>query len=326
MPLSFFALQARPFAVLALLPASIAGCITPMKVAPVAVERHEWTTSGPDGKQLLTRHFDICTTVRDPVLRDALPDFLETAFAEYARLIPLGSGDVRRLTVYLFDTRQEWVRFTKRFAPAQSYTYLHIHAGGYTDYQTATAVTFDLGRDNTLSLLAHEGFHQYVARYRTEPLPPWLNEGLACQFEAFTLTGPRPTFTPRKNLIRLAALREALATPAGLIPLPELLRMDAGRAVRQVGTTPQPYYAQIWSTVLYLRDRSCPYAAGFRSLLADAGTPRLTTAIRAYCAATPGSETLSHAETAFRQYITPDLDEFTRNYHAFAEKLVHGAK
>ena len=312
-----------------------AGCASALQ-PPVAVERHTWTEPGPDGVQLLTPHFDIRTTVRDTLLREALPQFLETAFAEYARLMPTpadaapplskgGPGGVEfpRLPVYLFDTREEWAAFTRHFAPANAYTYLHIHAGGYTDHRTAASVTFDLGRDHTLSLLAHEGFHQYVARYRTQPLPSWLNEGLACQFETFTLAGDRPTFSPRNNLIRLGSLRDALTTPNGLAPLPELLRMNAGHAVRQTGASAPTYYSQLWSTVLYLRDSSCPYAAGFRSLLADAGTPRLAEAIQTYRATTPGTASLSNAEAAFRCYVTPNLDEFAARYRAFAEKLVH---
>lgn len=302
---------------------ALAGCTSAADPAAVAVQRHAWTQSSPDGVQLITPHFDIRTTVRDALLRETLPGFLEAAFAEYTRLLPPLKNDVSPLPVYLFDTREEWARFTRRFTPANAYTYLHIHAGGYTDHQTAASVTFDLGRDHTLSLLAHEGFHQYVARYRTQPLPPWLNEGLACQFETFTLAGDRPTFTPRNNLIRLSSLREALTAPNSLAPLPELLAMNAGHAVRQTGTPAPIYYAQLWSTILYLRDRSCPYAAGFRALLADAGTPRLADAVRTCRATTLGHANLSDAEATFHCYITPNLDEFAARYRAFAEKLVH---
>jgi hypothetical protein len=299
------------------------GCAALAPSAPVVVERQAWTEPGPDGLQLLTTHFDIRTTVRDTLLREALPEFLETAFAEYARLMPTPTGDFPRLPVYLFDTREEWARFTRRFSPADAQTYLHIHAGGYTDYRTAAAVAFDLGRDHTLSLLAHEGFHQYVARYRPLPLPAWLNEGLACQFETFALDGARPVFTPRRNLVRLGSLREALTPPNELAALPDLLRLNAGHAIRQTGPSAPTYYAQLWSTILFLRDCSCPYAAGFRSLLRDAGTPALAKALGDYRAKTPGCEKLSDAEVVFRCYITPNLDEFATRYRAFAEQLVY---
>lgn len=344
--LSFSPSPRRPLAALTLLLLATAACTSPTR--PIAVERRPWTEPGPDGLQFLTAHFDIRTTVRDTVLRDALPEFMETAFTEYTRLMPLpvesspplsrgesanaspsltkggpAEGDGARLPVYLFDTREEWARFTRHFTPADAQTYLHIHAGGYTDYRSCTAVTFDLGRDHTLSLLAHEGFHQYVARYRPVPLPAWLNEGLACQFETFILEGSHPTFSPRQNLIRLGSLREALTPPNQLASLSDLLRMHAGQAVRQTGPAAPVYYAQLWSTVLYLRDRSCPYAPGFRKLLQDAGTPALTQAIRDYRAQSPTAHGLSDAEVAFAAYITSDLQGFAARYRAFAEELVH---
>lgn len=300
-----------------------AGCSHSSPYRPVAVEQRPWTEPGVNGTEFVTEHFDIRTDIQDELLRQYLPAFMETAFAEYVRLVPPAKPDADRLAIYLFETRDEWARFTRRFAPTQADTYLHIHAGGYSDYRTATSVVFDLGRGRTLSLLAHEGMHQYAARYLPLPLPPWLNEGLACQFEAFTLEGDRPTFTPRRNLLRLDGLREALTVGNELIPMQDLLRMDAGEAVRKTGQSTRVYYSQLWSTVLYLREPGTPYSAGFRSLLADAGKPQLMTAVHAYRAATPGSDGLSDAEVAFMHYVTPDLDRFTADYREFAKGLVH---
>jgi hypothetical protein len=299
-----------------------AGCSRP-PLEPVQVERQEWTESGRDGVQLLSEHFDLRLTTRDEVLRDYLPTFLETAFAEYAQLMPPARNRDERLVVYLFETRPEWERFTRTFAPAQAHTYLHIHSGGYTDYATATAVAFDLGRDRSLSLLAHEGMHQYLARYFPVPVPSWLNEGLACQFEAFDIHRGRPVFTPRKNLFRLQALRDALGAGGGLIPPGDLLRMDAGEAVRQTIASPRVFYAQLWSMIYYLRQPGTPYSAGFRNLLADAGTPRLGIAVKGYRAATSDSDGLSDAEVVFRHYVTADLEAFMADYRAFAEQLAY---
>jgi hypothetical protein len=297
------------------------GCAPKAAPPPVRVEARPWPQGGPDGVELITDHFHLRLTARDPALRAVLPAFLEAAHGEYARIIPPTGPDPRRLPVYLFETRQEWVRFTRRFAPAQADTYLHIQAGGYTDQRTGIAAAFDISRDRTLSLLAHEGFHQYAALHLPEPLPAWLNEGLACQFEAFRLEGDRPAFTPRRNLLRLEALREALTLEEGFIPPARLLRMDAGQAVRDPGRSTRMFYAQLWSTVLYLREPSGPYARGFAALLADAGTPRLKAAIRARRLADPTAGSFSDPEIAFHCYITPDLDGFMAGYRAFAEAL-----
>ncbi len=334
-----------------------AGCARPAAPPTIQVESQEWQSpAGDKGVQLLTEHFDLRVTAADPLLREYLGPFMETAFSEYAKLVPpaanagelttdfgelsrakgrrhgeekpVNTGETpvpqpERLIVYLFDTRRQWAAFTAGAFPAQAYTYLHIQSGGYTDNPSAMAVAFDLGRDRTLSLLAHEGMHQYLARYFPEPVESWLNEGLACQWEAFDLHGNRPVFTPRRNFMRRNSLREALTTKAGLTPLPELFRMNAGHAIRQTGQPVRTYYAEVWSLVLFLREPAGGYADRFAALLADAGTPRLTVGVRAFRAATPDSQKLSDGEVIFRHYITEDLDGFMTQYTDFCRALVN---
>jgi len=305
--------------------AAAGGCALSAPPPPISVEQHEWTApDGSGGVRLLTEHFDLRVTAADPELRKYLGPFMETAFAEYCKLMPPPQEPSDRLAVYLFGTRQEWADFTRVSFPAQAHTYLHIHFGGYVDQPTATAVIHDIGRDHTLSLIAHEGFHQYLAGCFPEPVHPWLNEGLACQWEAFDLEGDRPVFTPRRNFLRRNSLREALATPNGLIRLPELLGMHAGEAVVQAGQPTRAYYAQVWSMVLLLRQGSGgKYADRFAKLLGDAGTKRLRIAIGGYRAATQEAEQLSDGEVIFRHYITEDLDGFMADYEAFARQLVY---
>lgn len=301
----------------------LAGC-GGNSAGPVEVAVHDWTSPvRTTGVQMLSDNYDIRTTVRDELLRDYLPTFMEGCYAEYATLIPpvRERGD-KRLIVYVFGTRPEWAAFTKGFAPRQAHTYLHIHSGGYMDHARATSVMFDIGRDRTLSLLAHEGLHQYLAKFLPEPVMPWLNEGLATQFEDFDLKGAWPVFRPERNLGRKNSLREALSLPDGLIELPLLLRMHAGDAVTRTGQPARAYYAQVWSTVLFLRNDG-RYREGFSRLLADAGTQRLRHSIGGYRAATPEAADMSDGEVAFRHYITEDLDAFFDAYKSFAQKLVY---
>ncbi|UCD28494.1 MAG: hypothetical protein JSV03_15655 [Planctomycetota bacterium] len=302
---------------------TINGCASWKPLEPVVYELQEWTSpEGITGVQLLTDHYDMRVTAKDELLRSYLPGFMETTFAKYCELMPPAGNNTDQLVIYLFDNRREWVNFTRIFAPQQAYTYLHIQSGGYTDYPSATAVIFDLGRDRTLSLMAHECFHQYVARYFPEPMPAWLNEGLATQWEAFDLKGDQPIYTPRKNYIRTNNLREALYH--GFIPWSEFLGMNAGHAVRKTGKDVRTYYAQVWSLILYLREGSDGmYADRLAVLLADAGTERQSIAIRAYRAATEGSENMSDGEALFRQYITDDFDTFTADYREYVRQLVY---
>lgn len=311
----------------ALIPATLwlTGCAAPERV-PVAVQEQEWTSpTGLKGVQLLTEHFDLRVTAQDAILREYLPTFMEEAFRQYAALLPPVRGSSERLTVYLFDNRDQWAAFTRGFSPEHADTYLHILSGGYTDHASATSVAYDLHRDRTLALLAHEGLHQHLARYFPEPVPAWINEGLATQFEQFELDGPFPQFTPRHNYFRRNNLRE-LVTEAhdGLIPLPDLLTMDAGQAVRGIRHGSRAYYAQIWSLALFLKDGPCPpeYQEGFGRLLVDLGTDRMRTAIRAQRVTTPDSDRLSDGEMLFRHYITEDLAAADGEYRAFAQALL----
>jgi len=255
------------------------GCISSRPDWPeIKVEQQEWISpTGRKGVQLLTEHFDIRVTSPDEKLRAYLGPFAETAFSAYSELMPTNEN-YERLVVYLFEVRPEWAAFTRMAFPARSQAYLHIHYGGYTDSASATCVMFDLGRDHTLSLMAHEGWHQYLAAYFTEPMPPWLNEGIATQFEGFDLDGDRPIFKSRENYGRRNHLRSAMSQEDGLIPLAELLRIHAGHAVTQ--KTKQPsltYYAQVWSLVLMLREGyDGRYADRFAQLLADIGGNHIT--------------------------------------------------
>lgn len=291
---------------------------------PVRVVEREWRSPvGTSGFELLTDHYTVRITSRDELLREAMPEFMETAYREYTRLIPpADEASDDPMMVYVFGRRQEWVLFTRQFAPGQADTYEHILSGGYMDHATATSVIWDVKRDYTLSLLAHEGLHQYLARHRPGPVPPWLNEGLATQFEDFDLVGFRPEFRPQRNLMRRGTLREALITPDDIIPLNRLLAMHAGEAIVQGGQGSRGYYAQVWALMLFLQDNR-NYRSGFSRLLTDAGTDRLRTNISAYRAATPAAADWSDGEVVFRHYLTEHLEDFADEFLAYARRLVY---
>ena len=299
------------------------GCAGPATAPDFRLQREEWRpAAGVSGVRLRTDHYDIRVTSADDLLCDYLPAFMETCHAAYRRAMPCERDGGPPLDIYVFRDRPQWAAFTRAFVPAQAHVYLHIQSGGYMDAPSATAVLWDIGRDKTLSLMAHEGWHQYVARNCPAPLPPWLDEGMATQWEAFDLDGDVPVFTPRRNLLRRNSLREALILENGLIPLPELLRMNAGEAVMRTGQTVRGYYAQVWSMVLMLREER-PYRDAFARLLADAGAGRTAAVVSAWKAASPEAAGMSPGEILFGRYITGDLEGFAAEYRDFARSLVH---
>lgn len=301
----------------------VVGCETPASAPAFSLAREDWGYAGAKGKRLTTDHFDVRTTLQDQVLVDVLPGFLEACYARYEGLVPPRSDAAGPLATYIFETRWQWSRFTDEFVPERARVYRNIQSGGYTDPPTATAVLYWLGRDRTLAVAAHEGWHQYVARTFPLPIPAWLNEGLATQMEAFQLYDGVPRFEPRKNYFRRNHLRTALIVKEkGLFDLSELLRMHAGDVLESPTRPTDTYYAQIWSLTLFLLEGpEKAYCEGFRTLLADAGTETMRVAVNAYRAATPAAANLSFGEVVFRRYITDDLDTFSAEYVQFAKDL-----
>lgn len=304
--------------------AAAAGCQPAPKAPAFELAREDWAFRDIKGHRFLTDHFEICTTLIDEQMIDALPAFLEACHRRYDELLGPRGAKGNRLTTYVFHTRPQWWDFTQEFAPREAPVYQYITNGGYTDQATGAAVLYWIGRDNTLAIAAHEGLHQYVAKHFKTPIPAWLNEGLATQMEAFELREGVPHFEPRRNLFRRNYLKDALLTQSkGLYPLPEFLGMHAGQAVAEPTKSTATYYAQAWSLVLFLLEGPNPkYVDGFRTLLAEAGTDAMPMAIKAYRVATPEADGLPFGEQVFRRYISEDYESFWAEYVAFAKELV----
>jgi len=305
----------------------LAGCGAPPHRAALDVRTEPWEYRGAAGRRLITAHFDIRTTARDERLVAVLPGFLEECHERCARLTGRSSGSPDPLVVYVFETRAQWSGFTEEFAPQRAPLYRQIRHGGYTDEPTATAVLYDIGRDRTLAVAAHESMHQYLARHVRGPIPAWVNEGLATQMECFALRDGVPVFEPRHNLYRRNYLRMALSAGANrLYPLRDLLRMHAGELFSSPEQSSDTYYAQVWSLVLMLTEgRNAAYREGFRKLVAEVGTESMRAAVEAYRVAVPDAAGAAAGEVAFRRYICEDLNRFAREYEAFARDLVRTA-
>ena len=130
------------------------------------------------------------------------------------------------LECYVFDTRGQWETYTRqRRARAARCIWRSARAA---TVGRGVFAGYNIGRDRTLSVVAHEAWHQYSWFAFKSRLPSWLEEGLATQNEAIVWDGGQPTFLPEKNLPRLAALRQAVRAGT-LFKLADLVSTHAGR-------------------------------------------------------------------------------------------------
>jgi hypothetical protein len=290
---------------------------------PVEFTREDWSYGRALGSKLTSQHYVLYTTCTSKPFVDAMPGFLETCWKAYAQLVPSEELPQRRLPTYLFKTRWQWEQFTERFAPARAEIYKCIRSGGYSE--RGITVSHYGGRQATLSVLAHEGLHQYLEATRGRHVPAWLNEGLACYFEAFDLDPRtnRPVFKPQTNHLRTRSLRETLVS-GGLIPLEEILATHAGAEVQKQARHVRSYYAQEWSLVLFLMrpGRDNPYRQGFLDLLRELGGDLMDRRARGFLAADADGK-MSYGEAVFRAYVSDDLETFSEQYEAYLFKLLH---
>lgn len=279
-----------------------------------------------DGVVLATRNYRIHSSLRDRSLRQILPAFCEAAFEHYRTAIvdlPLPAEPMR---TYIFGARSEWNRFTERKLPAgESAAMLRLRRGAYT--AGGEVVLHDLGRTDTLFLTAHEGWHQYTQSVFREPLPVWLEEGIATYMEGhrFDSAGGTATFIPWRNLERYGELRargrrgELLATPDLFDRSPQSLLEGGGRQLLT-------YYAQLWVLVHFLMEgEEGRYRPALHQLLEDAVEGRISERLARHAGeggrGRRGVSTRS-GRAVLAAYFNADFPEFQRQFEAFQSRLL----
>lgn len=303
----------------------LAGCAQKQRPA-VEYTTDDWKFARQPGWKITTAHYEVYTTLRDPVLRAAIPDFMETAYAEYARLVPPANPPAEPMRVFLLKSRQEWELFTRNFAPDHADTLLKIRNGGYSE--RGVSVIEYVSHEITFPLLGHEGFHQYLHHCVNTRIPAWLNEGLAVVCEGQRWGDARiESFDPWFNPARTNALAEAVSTNK-LHALRTLLATNAGEMVDKSDRAIATYYAQVWALVLFLQtdrvqDKPGPYALGYAKMINALHDLRLETFARA-AALSETAAPASFGEELFRAFIRTDLDQVERDYRTFlAHAFVH---
>jgi len=222
--------------------------------------------------QAHTLHYNIYSTIGDDGEVNRIAQLMEGSFAAYRTLDPDIAPTHTPMECYVFGNHAQWAEFTREKTGASASIYLQINRGGYTigDWY----VSYYLGENSTLSVAAHEGWHQYAFRHFKGRLPPFMDEGFATLFEGVKFRNGLPRYNLSINQNRAIALRRAIEKNQ-LFPLEQVVGMHAGQVVSKPGDEIEAFYAQAWGFARYLWDADgARYRPAMRQILSDtaAGT------------------------------------------------------
>ena len=281
----------------------------------------EWYFGQARGTQITTAHYHVYTTIQSPVYKHLMAKLLEACYARFTALNP-ATTITKPMDCYMFADRDAWELYTKLRAGSNAPVYLQISAGGYC--QEGIFAGYDIGREQTLSVLSHEAWHQFSWYAFKNRLPSWLEEGLATQNEAIVWDGINPAFVPEMNYRRFQAL-QAAQREVRLWKLSDLVNTHAGRVITMPPKYIDAYYAQLWALVLFLEHS--PYRSRLAEILHDAQTGELARKL-ADTGLTPGeiNNFTEHWNSVagpiyLMRYIDPDLAKFEAQYRRFIHDL-----
>lgn len=298
---------------------------------PTVQHTEVWENPYGPGIKITTKHYEVYTTLGDPLMLRQVPSFVESAYAAYEDQLPDTVETDRRFKTYLFGQRQEWEAFTREFTGQHAEVYLRIQKGAYAVNEVCVA--YNIGRSPTFSVLGHEGWHQFNSRFFVYRLPSWLDEGVATLFETCQYRQGKFVFEPQRNLNRLGSLKETMLT-GQMIPLEQLIMLNPGQVLPGVHGGGDEgvvaFYAQVYALVRFLREEYYGYylrkyhtlmAAGLRGNWPLSEIEAQVAADRKLAMTVAWNRQVS--PRLFSLYIDPDLGKMETEYRAFCEKIVY---
>jgi hypothetical protein len=291
---------------------------TPGASMAVTVQTAPWSFAGADGTALTSDHYRIHTTTVNRGMLTYLPGFMENAHRNYLALTGLSEPSRKeRMPIYLLGTRRQWAAMTERVTGPRHKLYLAIENGGYC--YRGVCVFWDMGHFATFSVAAHEGLHQFLYHRLRDPLPAWAEEGLAVLAEGFEMAAASVRFTPERNTLRQANLRNMISG-GRWIALEKLLSTDAADHVDGSVTGPE-YYGQLWALLAYIRSQPA-YRGALERMLSDAARGKLRAALNVPKAMGTGrAYNQAVSVPMFEHYIDPASAEFEKRFRAYSRKL-----
>ena len=307
--------------------ASTAGLIEYLQKLPAVELAEDWQNNYGDGLLITTAHYEIYTTLKEPLMLHRLPGFVEAAYQGYQSQLPSPIPTHNKFKMYLFATRDQWEDFTKTFAGETAPLYMKIKAGAY--YLNGSCVAYNIGMSRTFGVIGHEGWHQFNSRHFRYRLPSWLDEGIATLFEAYTFINGTYKFDPGQNLNRLGALKLTEAKNK-MIPLEQLIAINPGEVIVENDEAVAAFYAQSYTLVRFLREDDYGRRLGnFHQMLLGAvnGTWPIDESARAIAADRNIPLTVSWnryvGAKLFEIYISPDLAAIQQQYNDFCYKSTY---
>ncbi|MBN2018747.1 MAG: hypothetical protein JW749_00820 [Sedimentisphaerales bacterium] len=285
-----------------------------------------WDSQFGTGIKLQTSHYEVFTTLLEPLMLSQIPGFLESAYRGYQSQLPKPIETTTLFTVYLFANRQQWEVFTTEFTGPQAPLYMQLKKGAY--YLNGACVTYNIGLKDTFACLGHEGWHQYNSRYFKYRLPSWLDEGIAMMFEISEYEKGFFVFTPERNFNRLGSLKRTFIK-GNIIPLRELVGINPGEVVADTNDT-LAFYSQAYALVRFLReDDYGKRLVKYQNLLLDGlnGAWPLSDGDKRIAADRNISITVGWNKKVgsmlFEKYIDGKFENIEKEYLAFCRKIVY---
>jgi hypothetical protein len=296
---------------------------------PALTSVEPWASKYGPGLKLTTDHYEIFSTVKQPLMLRMVPGFIESAYWGYNDQLPQPIETATPFQIYLFADRPQWEDFTYGFAGDQAALFCRIKTGAY--YLNGACVVYDIGPKRTLSAMGHEGWHQFNSRHFKYRLPSWLDEGVAMLFETSVCERGLFRFDPPGNIQRLGALKETLRTGKP-IPLKELVATSPGEVLALDQTEAvMAFYSQSYALVRFLREAGYGKRLNsYHRLLSDGLVGRwpldksagITAEDRNLPRTIPWNRQVG--KQVFEHYIGSDLDQIEQEYLAFCQRIVRG--
>lgn len=295
---------------------------------PTLKSAEHWQNPYAPGLKLTTSHYEVYTTLLEPLMLSEVPGFLESCYRGYNSQLPSPIESTTKLTVYLFANRRQWKNFTDVFNPSQAQLLQKKAFSAY--YFRDACVVYNTGRAKTFTNLGHEGWHQFNKRYFKFRLPTWLDEGIAMQFEVSREDKGLFYFEPNRNVGRLGELKKVLAKDK-VIGLKRLVSLNPGELAAANDTFGiGAFYAQSYALVRFLREAdygkrlgnyhqmllggvngTWPLEEGGRSIASDRNIPLTTNWNRAV------------GLLLFKYYMGDDWEKLEQEYITYCKKIVY---